>query len=259
MPTVATILAQSAICQYLATAEYYRKMALKGGAIVSIERVGRLIYIVRKTLNYIYSKNPNDPNLIPTANYLYWLCGSYNAKAANIISGGGGGTIINPSTGTASAVIGYYLEFTVGQPGAPILDGESSFIIPLAGFIENSVAGDIGGAELPQFKDDQYRFTPDYSNPAQLTITFNSPVSNGMFFQFRGLRLQPVATPSANTSETFIVVNTYADYLLQCTGLYYKRFLVLADEEHGGGRTVQEYWPDYSLQWNATIETQSLT
>jgi len=33
----------------------------------------------------------------------------------------------------------------------------------------------------------------------------------------------------------------------------------MADEEHGGGRTVQEYWPDTSLQWNASTETDDLT
>lgn len=257
MPTTATILANAAIGQYLATTEYYSKLGLKGGSIVPLERVQRLIYICRKAIDFIFQKNPSDPTLIPTGNYLYWLVGKFNAIAANIISGGGTGTIINPATGTESTIKGYYIEFTVGDVGAPILDGETSFIIPLPGFIENTVAGDIGGAELPMQRLDQMAFNVDYSNPAQITITFNAPVSNGQFYQFRGLRLQPVASPEAQ--ETFFIVNTYADYLVAATGRYYKRFLVLADEQHGGGRTVQEYWPETSLQWSASVETEDLT
>ena len=259
MPNTSTILAYAAISQFLASNEYAKKLALKGGSNAPLKRLSRLIYITRKAVDFNYQRSNTDPTLVSTGNYLYWLCGKYNAIAANLISGGGSGTIVNPSTGTQSTVQAYYTEFTVGQVGAPILDGESSFIIPLAGFIENSIAGDIGGQELPMFRTDQYSFNVDYSNPAQVTITFNAPVSNTMFFQFRGLRLQPIVTPSDNTSETFIIVNTYADYLLQATGLYYKRFLVLADEEHGGGRTIQEYWPETSLQWNASVETQDLT
>lgn len=253
MPTVATILAQSAICQYLAIGEHYKKLALKGGAIVSIERVGRLIYICRKTLEFIYSKDPNDANLIPTANYLYWLCGKYNSAAAAIISGGGTGAIINPSTGTQSTVQGYYLEFTVGDVGAPIVDGQSSFIIPLSGFIENSIHSDIGGAELPQYRIDQMSANPDYSNPAQVTINFNAPVSNGMFFQFRGLRLQAVATPAP--SESSFEVATYAAMLLMATGPYKLDFLVIDDENKGQQNTMYTYWPGQGIrEWIAAVE-----
>lgn len=254
---VNTIIDIAKICQYLATVDIQSRKFATNQAID--KRLPTLIYLTRKDVEWMYGWNPAEPTLVGTANRLLSLCFPYVNKALQIMNGGGSGTIVNPTTGTESAVVGYYTEFTVGQVGAPILDGQSSFVIALPGFVENSIAGDIGGAELPMFRNDQYSFTVNYSNPAQVTINFNAPVSNGMFFQFRGLRLQPVVTPSANTSETFIIVDTYADYVLQSTGPYFKRFLVLADEVHGGGRTIQEYWPNTSLQWNAAVETEDLT
>lgn len=256
MPTVATILAQAAICQYLASNEYYKKLALKGGAIVSIKRTSRLIYIFRKTLDYIYTYNPTDPALIPTSNYLYWLCGKYNAQAAEIISGGGSGIIVNPSTGTASTIVAYYLQFVVGEVGSPMNPGDTVLVIPLSGFIENSVDVELDGVDLPINRNDRISFTVDYSNPAQVTITFNQGVSNGQLYEVRGWRLQPVASPAPQ--ETFFTVATYADMIVAATGPYYKKFLVQVDEDKGQDETTYEYWPDQGIFWIAATEDTDL-
>lgn len=251
MPTVQTILAQAPICQYLAIAEYYRKMALKGGAIVSIERVGRLIYIVRKTLGFIYGKNPSDPNLVPTANYLYWLCGKYSAKAAEIINGGGTGEIINPSTGTASTILAYKLQFRVGDPGSPMVDGDTVLTIPITGAIQNSFYAILQGPNLPENFNDQISYSVDEtSNPAQVTFTFNSPVVNGQWYIVRGLRLQAVASPA--TSETYFEVPTYAAMLALATGPSFLSFLVINDENKGLTNTRYEWWPGEGIkEWLA--------
>lgn len=256
MPTTATIIAQASIGQYLSSNEYAKKLALKGGSVVPLDRVSRLIYICRKAIDFVYQKNPTNATLISTGNYLYWLVGKYNNLAANIISGGGTGQIINPSTGTASTVLSYFLQFVVGEPGAPMVDGQTSLVISATGFIENSVDVALDGVDLPVNRTDRWSFTVDYSNPVQITITFNQGlqgVINGQLYEIRGLRLQAVAQPSA--SETYLEVATYAQMLLLATGNYFLSFLVINDEVKGQTYTRYEYWPDNGIkEWIAAVE-----
>lgn len=245
---VDTIIKVAKISQYLASKDARSSKFYKNQPIDP--RLHRLLYMERKALEWLYNTSPSDPTINGVANYVFSLCAPYYIEALTILGEGQSGNIVNPATGTVSAIVGYYIEFTVGQPGAPILDGESSFIIPLQGFVENSVSGDLNGSELSQYRNDQYSFTPDYSNPAQLTISFNEPVYDGAFFQFRGLRLQPIASPTA--SETYIEVPTYAAMLALATGPSFLSFLVINDENKGLTNTRYEWWPGEGIkEWLA--------
>ena len=54
-----------------------------------------LIGMVRKSVQWMYNKNPNYPTLLGCANYLYSLC-NYAAQAIQITNSGG--TVIVPGT-----------------------------------------------------------------------------------------------------------------------------------------------------------------
>lgn len=250
MPNTATILSYAQIAQYLSANQYAKREMLQGGSNSPLKRLSRLIYIVRRAVDFVYQKSNSEPTLIPTGNYLYWICGIYNAQAANIISGGGTGEIVNPASGTASTVLAYFLQFVVGEPGAPMVDGQTTLVISLTGFIENSVDIALDGTDLPLNRNDRISFTVDYSNPVQITITFNQGVSNGQLYEIRGLRLQAVVPPTA--SETYLEVDTYAQMVALATGPYSRTILVRNDEDKGQSNTMYIWWPETGIiEWIA--------
>lgn len=93
MESVQNIIAQAKVAQYLATIQIANGN-LYGGVLDN--RLDKIIYTERKSVEWAYNRNPNDPTLIATANYLYWLCGLFILKAIGVISGGTGGSIITP-------------------------------------------------------------------------------------------------------------------------------------------------------------------
>lgn len=190
MPNIATILTYASIAQYLASNEYAKKMALKGGSTAPIKKLSRLIYIVRKAVEFNYNRDSSDATLVDTSNYLYWLCGKYNAEAADIIGSGGSGTIINPGTGAASTVSSYLSQFVIGEVGSPMVDGETVLTITADYFVSNSVDVALDGTDLPINRNDRLSYTIVY-NTNDIVITFNFPVTNGQLYEVRGLRLIP--------------------------------------------------------------------
>jgi hypothetical protein len=55
-----------------------------------------LLYMVREAVDFQNGNDPAESTLRDTANYLFWLCGKYAARAQYIISSGGGGTVVVP-------------------------------------------------------------------------------------------------------------------------------------------------------------------
>lgn len=51
-----------------------------------------------------------------------------------------------------------------------------------------------------------------------------------------------------------VIVETYADMIEQATGEYYKRFMVLNDENKNAERIVYEYWPTIGIIWIVTVD-----
>lgn len=100
MPTITAIIQIAKISQYLAT-----NRILKGGlyaAGISLW-LPRLLYCVRKNVEWAYGNDADYEDIQYTANYLFALCAPFNAEAQYILNNGTGGTIvspINPGLGT---------------------------------------------------------------------------------------------------------------------------------------------------------------
>lgn len=72
-----------------------------------------------------------DASLRQVANYLYWLCGRFQLKAQEVISGAGGGSV-SPTTSAAAL---NQLNFTVAASGTTLIDGQS--LVMLDGTLGN--------------------------------------------------------------------------------------------------------------------------
>lgn len=76
-----------------------------------------------------------------------------------------------------------FFQFTVGQPGAPILDGGvTAILIPPTGMtiIQDSVSVVFGGSVMDRDDNTTFSYDVQYNNPSsgEATITFNQPVQN---------------------------------------------------------------------------------
>lgn len=96
IPT-SSLLALSKICQYLSSYDVTLDTALNGGTLNS--SLPRQIYQTRKNVEWMYSQDPTDSNLVFVGDYLYALCGKYISKAKTIL-GSQGGIPISPSIST---------------------------------------------------------------------------------------------------------------------------------------------------------------
>lgn len=194
MPTIPTILAQAPICQYLASNDYQKQLFLKGGSNAPLERLTRLIYIVRKSLLWDYTRDNTDTTLTGVANYLYWLCGKYNATAAAILNGGGTGTIINPATGVASTIQALFYDPIVDGVGTPTLvNGQTSIVIPDDFILSNSITVVVDTVPIQYgVYTDRLSYTVAYTD-ADATITIyngdpNGGLQSGWNVEIRGLK-----------------------------------------------------------------------
>lgn len=83
------------------------KAAIFGNGPLS-PRYDRLIYMVRKSIEWDYANNPTDPTLTKTGDYLWSLIGKYQVQAAAMYSG---------SACVAPVIISNPLTQTVGAGG----------------------------------------------------------------------------------------------------------------------------------------------
>lgn len=194
MPTIPVILAQAPIGQYLAANQYAKRQFLQGGSNSPLKRLSRLIYIVRKSVLWDYTRDNTDPTLVATANYLYWLVGSYNAEAASILSGGGAGTIINPATGVASTIQALFYDPIVDGVGTPTLvNGQTSIVIPDDFILSNSITVVVDTVPIQYgVYTDRLSYTVAYTD-ADATITIyngdpNGGLQSGWNVEIRGLK-----------------------------------------------------------------------
>lgn len=157
------------------------KQAVYNGRVID-ERFPRLLYIVRKSVEWQRVAQPNTDALTQTALYMYNLCAPYIYKAYTIL-GQGGGIIVNPSTGIRSTILAINYEFTVGNTGAPILNGETVLNIPYSSIQIGSINIFLGGVLVPPNQTDQFSYTISANNKI---ATFNQGVMNGQLFQITG-------------------------------------------------------------------------
>jgi hypothetical protein len=70
-----------------------------------------------------------------------------------------------------------FLDFIVGD--TVMSQGQTVLVITQSNIIQDSVFITLGGPELPRGDNTQVSYTVDYSNPLQVTITFNQAVQDG--------------------------------------------------------------------------------
>jgi len=150
MPSISDIISIAKISQYLSS-NVIEKSGLNGGGVN--KKLPRLLYCVRKNVEWAYGNSTDYENIQATANYLYALCAAYNIQANYILNNGVGGVVLSPVNPP-----NFYpnpLDFEV-TASSIILQGESTLdlsnygytgfnILFFVGHIQQSVVND-GGA-----------------------------------------------------------------------------------------------------------------
>jgi hypothetical protein len=183
---IQTTIIYANISQYLSANDISKTMVFKGGPPPN-PRITRLLYIVRKIVEWRYAIDFADTALPAVSNYLYALCGKYLNQARTII-GNTGGTIIVPGGGSGTTLTALLVQFRVGDPGALMVDGKTVLVITTPGVVPNSVSIDLDGSELPINESLQVSFTIVYT-ATNITITFNQAVQNNQLYMIHGLRI----------------------------------------------------------------------
>ena len=120
------------LSQMLATVDIIKRGLFGGGVNLQLPR---LIYMIRKNVEWLYDLDPTDTSLVSTSDYLYALCAPYSLKAQIILNGGGTGTAVIAQQSTY-----VYEEIAVNVNGA---SGQ-----PIAGTYTFTHADLIGATDL---------------------------------------------------------------------------------------------------------------
>jgi hypothetical protein len=114
---IPSIVSLAKIVQYISSYDVTLDTALNGGSLNST--LPREIYQTRKNVEWMYSQNPSDSNLVFVGDYLYALCGKYISKAKTIL-GSQGGIPINPSISTNTYAFSQLILTVDGASGSPV-------------------------------------------------------------------------------------------------------------------------------------------
>lgn len=212
MPTNAIVNTLATISQYLWSNTILEENAFRGKSINS----GRdtLLYLQRKALEYGIAQNLSG--VTGVANYVYALIGAKVNQANKIYLNGSGGQIVNPTTGDASTLTAFNIQFTVGSGG--MNDGDTTYVINYPYIMQDSVTVEMPQSNLPIDDPNQLSYEIAYTN-SNATITFlngtpNIGVQNGMQFLIKGLRFISAqasgggSTPVVTTDWEFVTVNS---------------------------------------------------
>ena len=118
MADIPTNIGYAEISQYLAANDSQKQSYFLNTSLV--KTTPRLIYIVRKAIQFQYNNYPTSTSLIPAVNYLISLCGKYLAQA-QVIFGNATGTVV-PTGVIPSIPVNYpytlIVNISSGQAGA---------------------------------------------------------------------------------------------------------------------------------------------
>lgn len=110
MPTLKT---PADIIDLAKLSQMYAANAKSRGDLFAAElspKLFRILYVERKSLEWMYDLDPTNSTLQNVANYVYRLCGRFGLKAAGVLGGGpGGGTVITPITPGSMGISFEYL------------------------------------------------------------------------------------------------------------------------------------------------------
>lgn len=194
--TTPQVIVWAKITQYLANKDIYKNKKISYGSYD--QRLTRLLKIVRYAAEWCNTYFPNDVNLPAVTNYLFTLIGKYQFAAKEILDAQSGGTIVDPNTGLQVTLQAFDTQFTVGQAGSPLNQGDTLYVIPITNVIPNSVKIEMPQDNIPMNQTDQFSYQIAYT-PEQVTILFmndagsgNMGVQNGMLFMITGLYLVTV-------------------------------------------------------------------
>ena len=157
MPSISDIISIAKISQYLSSS-VIEKSGLNGGGVN--KKLPRLLYCVRKNLEWAYGNDTNYENIQATANYLYSLCAPFNIQASYILNNGIGGVVLSPVNPPNFYPNPLDFEVTASSiilQGGSTLDLSSYFykgfnILFFVGHVQQSVVND-GGAYYSWNKD----------------------------------------------------------------------------------------------------------
>lgn len=193
--TTTEVLQIADICQFLAKDNESKGDLFRGS--YSRRGLSRLIYIVKSSVNWLFTYNSSDSTLLGKVNLLFSLCQPFVGQALQIIGSGGSGTIVNPATGVVSTIQEVYLQFIVGVTSSPQLvngvnvtlpvNGGTQIILPIPNILNNSITVTKDNAPLPIALNDRSSFTPIYTTPS-VTINVNDDFSDGDLFVIQGLQ-----------------------------------------------------------------------
>ncbi len=196
---ITDIITWAKISQYLGTFYGTQNRLLKGRDLDPTYPV--LMRMERRALEFMYSFNPSDENLDNVANYVYSLI-KYLAEAKYIAGQGGGGIIINPSTGARSTIQAISLEFELGVTTSPQdvngvsvtipNDGEDTIVLPLKNIIAGSLLLTIGGTPQPAIPTTNSTYVTISYSEGQAVIVLGpagNTFINGNTYLISGLQL----------------------------------------------------------------------
>lgn len=186
VPTT-TYLNYGKISQFLAADKISQNILFKGGD--NAPNLSQIIEIVRKSIEWKNGINNSDESINETTLYLYDLCGKYIRGAKIILNAGNTGTIINPNTGNAVTIATPFVQFRVGDVGAPMTAGQTSLTLNYAGVVNPSVEITLDGTEIPYGNDvAQQEYTVTY-NANNVVIVFSNGVVNTQLYMIHLVQL----------------------------------------------------------------------
>jgi hypothetical protein len=193
--TTTEVLQIADICQFLAKDNESKGNLFRGSYLRN--GLSRFIYIVKSSVNWLFTYNPSDSTLLGKVNLLFSLCQPFVGQALQIIGSGGSGTIVNPATGVQSTIEVVYLEFIVGVTSSPQVvngvnvtlptSGGTQIVLPIPNILNKSISVTKDNTPLPIALSDRSSFTPIYTIPS-VTINVNDDFSNGDLFVIQGLQ-----------------------------------------------------------------------
>jgi len=109
-----TLLTPAQIIDIAKLSQMYAGNAIAKGSLFSPElspKLARILYVERRSLQWMYNLSPTNTTLQNVANYVYRLCGRFGLRAIAVLGGGaGGGTIITPVRPTQ---FGFSFEYLI--------------------------------------------------------------------------------------------------------------------------------------------------
>lgn len=178
MLTIPEIIQIAEVSEYLAFLDYKNRGLFGGG---NDPKLPRKLYCIRKNVEWLYDLDPTNTTLPGTALYLYALCAPYSGEALLIIASGGGGIVVNPSTGQPVNLQAIEINFEMGVTASPIpvngvnitlpVVGANQFTIPLENIIDRSLQVVKDGVVLPRSSTlSQYATIQYFQTQAIITL-----------------------------------------------------------------------------------------